>query len=225
MNSILSKSTFYDLVSMLIPGFILIFSALKIFFPSHEVENIFSNSKLGFPNYVCIIALSYLLGLAIHRLSQCVIDPFFRNRKECIKAAKTKFERDIAKRQERPERKINDTEVEGEYYIAYFKVIGSSPSIPIMEAQVSFIKSMIIVILLDIFFLALCLLKCCECVYAPFDFSPCCVMLLLLILALVSIVVMFHIQNKIYYLIFEADYYLDFITQDKSEHRDSINNL
>ncbi len=134
MNNILNKSTFYDMVSMIIPGFITIFFTSVMF----DFKCIFYNEKLWFPIYVCVFTVSYLIGLLIHYYSKNKFDSITKNDPSKIQEAKNKLEEVLKK----PHLK--------EYYEAYYKVINTTP-IPILEAQVSFIRSMIVV---------LCILSC-----------------------------------------------------------------
>ncbi len=204
MTNLMTKSSLYDMLSMIIPGFIMLFSIEQIVGCDADATETFSSSDgLAIPKYVCIFVLSYVVGLLIHYLSKKIFDRFLRNTPEHIRKAKEIFDK---KRVEREEKENADAMILDDYYINYYNVIQKS-SVPAMEAQLSFLRSMVIVTFVGCAAICSKVNACgCEKIFA---LSPCLVILVLMVLVILSIWHMFHIQKKICFQIFEDSYYLD----------------
>ncbi len=89
MTNLMSKSSLYDMLSMIIPGFITLFLLAQIV--GCDTMKIFCCNCLAVPTYVCIFVLSYVAGLLVHYLSRAIFDRFLRNNPEHIEAAKRQF--------------------------------------------------------------------------------------------------------------------------------------
>ncbi len=202
---------------MIVPGFITLYSFAVIF---HCVD-VFTGGNRSVANYICIFALSYLLGLLIHKFSQLLMDRKLRNNPNHIKEMAKKFEEDRVKREGGNKKEIGDG-IEGEYYEKYYQIIDYSPSIPTMEVQVSFARSMIVVILLVVLFLAIslvlhmfCVYMCggcvgscmCQCMDADITIREAILISVLLVFKCLLWLIAISIQKKIYYCVFEDFYY------------------
>lgn len=169
MTSLMTKSSLYDMMSMIIPGFLFIVCV--------EIA-----SGIGFDrNFYDLTAsiitfvLSYILGLIIHLVSKILFNPLLRNDFDNIK----QIENDVQKRiKEESELKI--------YYEKYYKLIGDYPKsvVPMLEAQVAFLRSMMVIIPAAIFSLAVAYV-------APCNKGCCCVNSLLFLYGILMFIVCF----------------------------------
>ncbi len=273
MTSLMTKSSLYDMLSMIIPGFITLFSFAK----AVEMDQYFNkNAGLSIAHYICIFALSYLVGLIIHYFSKGLFDPCLRNNPKDIEIAKQRFKDSkenkeninqrweirswecgivifvgvivliaciacrikesgifcaiiiiggiiggmyiaykIGKLLSKSKENSDSCATLDEYYKKYYQVIESSPSVPIMEAQVSFIRSMkivleIIIILIVVSIIPtekICLWLCNNPTWTR-NILVVYLIILLLIFAYILRWLMFNIQDSIYYRIFEDHYYI-----------------
>ena len=187
----MTKSTLYDMLSMIIPGYLLVLGVKLLCAPDCLAAGYTLDSV------VVVFVLSYLLGLVLHHLSKLLFDPVLRNKPARIRAMHRKP--DLA---DEPLDDLTDDEVLARYYTAYYKVMRHYPytAVPILEAQVSFIRSMVCVIL---FYL---LSACCI---SGYTCLPTGVFVLLLIVAeVVLCLLMFKLQDNIYRAVWEDYYYI-----------------
>lgn len=183
-----SKLSLYDFLTMLIPGFVILWF---LDFFGLDAKNIVNNIFIGI--------LSYLTGLCYHKLVEWICDITHIKRNECMqKKAWNEFYKKIG---EKESRKIPFPKNIDKYYVAaYYKIAknGCLMNIPILEAQEAFLRNIFLLILVTI-----CKIACCNITY-----YPCCLVIFLFILLALSIVTWYCIQTKIYYLVWEGDYYL-----------------
>ncbi len=204
MNELISKSSLYDTVSMIIPGFIMLFYfAEKVGMTCYWGKN----GSLSIAYYICIFALSYLVGLMIHYFSKLVYNPCLRNNRKHIRKARCRLRKDI------------QDKVLNEYYEDYYSTIRPS-SVPIMEAQVSFIRSMTIVI--PIIFLMECCNLCCGNGKNIFSICPYCVIVSCFVIEIISICVMKCIQKEICFLVVEDSYYISKVKEKDRKLRETM---
>lgn len=152
MTSLMAKSSLYDMVSMIIPGYLFILCV--------ELA-----SGIGFEyNFFDLTAsiitfvLSYILGLIIHLVSKILLDPLLRNSIDNVKRTKEKVESTIRKESELKE-----------YYDKYYRLLNDYTKmvVPVLEAQVAFLKSLMVIIPAAIFSLGVasvapCCKECCA---------------------------------------------------------------
>lgn len=137
MTNLMSKSTLYDMLSMIIPGYISLlcfYIACKGKFGWRDIDY---NS---IPSIVIGFVLSYLVGILLHLLAKEIFNPVLRNNEKDIDEAQKKTKSEILERQKK------EPNVET-YYRIYYKLLGTSnTSIIILESQISFIRSITLVI-------------------------------------------------------------------------------
>lgn len=191
MNTLSTKTSLYDLLSMIIPGYLLLFLLQKIFLQSCSWP--YDEVTFG----VFTFAASYIVGMALHWLSKCLFCKL-RNCECLISKAKEKVNNNL--------RNQNKSTIESEdYYTAYY--IASSyawSSVPILEAQYSFLRSAVIVELLY-------LILGCSAFSCPCFFSF--VALLLVLTIGLMLYVLFETHIRIW-----EDYY--YITQSNPSTND-----
>lgn len=137
-----NKTSLFDLVSMIIPGYTLIFSITGIF---GKLEDLQINSMVYL---VPILAASYIVGMFIHHLSKLLFDPIFKENIGQIKRAHEEVYGGIDKNADDYLERKSDEKVKETYYERYYISIDryKKSNIHILEAQFSFIRSMIVVI-------------------------------------------------------------------------------
>lgn len=138
-----NKTSLFDLVSMIIPGYTLIFSLSKIL----NIGELDSSGVAIVP----ILAASYIVGMFIHYLSKLLFDPIFKENIEQIRNAHQEVYDNIDKECMEDDDNLkckSDKEVKRIYYERYYISIDryKKSNIHILEAQFSFIRSMIIVL-------------------------------------------------------------------------------
>ncbi len=183
-----SKLSLYDFLTMLIPGFVILWF---LDFFGLDTKNAVIDIFIGI--------LSYLTGLCYHKLIECICKKLHLIGNECIqKKAWKEFYKKI---EEKESRKVPFPEDIDEYYVAaYYKIAknGCLMNIPVLEAQEAFLRNAFLLILGVI-----CKITCCDIAYCL-----CCLVIFLVIIFILSILAWFSIQKKIYYLVWEGDYYL-----------------
>lgn len=135
MNTLSTKTSLYDLLSMIVPGYLVLFLLHKAFFQ----QCIWRSDEMTFG--IAAFAVSYIVGLALHWFSKLVFHPL-RNCECLVSKAKDKVNRDLVKNGN-PKIETKD------YYEAYYAA-SKYPwsSVLILEAQYSFLRSAVIVELL-----------------------------------------------------------------------------
>ena len=147
MTSLLGKSTLYDMLACIIPGYLLLQLAKLLFAPNItlEIENV--SIAIG------VFTLSYLTGLLLKWLMENILNGFLRNTPNRIRSAYDKSNC-IFKEETLPDKKgaLPDKEEDlmQKYYIAYYKALkgNMNSSIPTLEAQIAFLRSILPVIFL-----------------------------------------------------------------------------
>jgi len=91
MTSLMTKSSLYDMISMIIPGFLFI---LCVEFASGiGVNNNFDNAAVG----AVVFVLSYIVGLLLHIVSKKIFDSVIRNDDHDISIARSDTDNAIKK--------------------------------------------------------------------------------------------------------------------------------
>lgn len=174
MTSLMTKSSLYDMVSMIIPGFLFI---LCVEFASGVgVDNNFDNVAIG----IVVFVLSYIVGLLLHLISKRIFDSIIRNDYHDISTAHSDINNTIKK-----EKNIRD------YYCKYYKLMPeyTNEVIPVLESQVAFLKSMLIVIPVAIMAVSVSPLKI-------FDFGLCVSVLFVLYCICMFVICIWHFGLK-----------------------------
>lgn len=199
MNGFLSKVTLFDLLSMIVPGYLVLFLISRCFIDSP----VWPYDELTF--YVATFTVSYIIGMLIHYLARFIFN-CLRNNECLIKSARKRFYRfqKNAKQKEHETDLKHETLME-EYYAAYYRVSMNycSSSLSVLEAQYSFLRSMVIVGILYLVFGCLG--------FGVFILSG------VAILAILSFVIMIVILRKIHYVVWEDSHYISTeIQKDKN---------
>lgn len=199
MNGFLSKLTLFDLLSMIVPGYLVLFLISRCFIDSP----VWPYDELTF--YVATFTVSYIIGMLIHYLARFIFY-CLRNNECLIKSARRRFYRfqKNAKQKEHETDLSHETLME-EYYAAYYRVSMNycSSSLSVLEAQYSFLRSMVIVGMLYLVFGCLG--------FGVFILSG------VAILAILSFMIMIVILRKIHYVVWEDSHYISAeIQKDKN---------
>jgi hypothetical protein len=199
-----SKFTMYDLFAMVIPGFLilLLFGCFCGYLPL-DCETVNNGWFIAF-----VLILSYLAGLLWNKFSERMFCKF-RNGRYFIKQQYDKFAREYQEVSEKDIRMKIEKNFKHEYYKAYYCLmnINCLNSIPVLEAQVALIRNLIIIIP----FYIIALIHCDNAIYVfvksqlhnTFGLA-----VLLLVMFAGMIYLLFQLQNKIYYLVWEGNEYL-----------------
>jgi hypothetical protein len=195
-----SKITMYDVIAMVIPGFLL----LMLFPICCDCQfRIFDGISEVYAGIMIFIAC-YAIGLIYHKAVECLFNKIgFRNNLKGIEKSAKQFFNNYEENGGNAKNKNDLCYNRHEYYKAYYALMKNNMlnSIPTLEAQVAFIRNVIPIILLYI--IALCC--CCN---NPFGFNPCCLAIVLLLVDIIMVVLLVEIQNKIYFLVWEGNEYL-----------------
>jgi hypothetical protein len=190
-----SKFTLYDLLAMFVQGFLLVMlfricGCYQFEFFANEVNSIYS------------IIVCYVIGMIYHKAIESLITEIgFRNNEKCIKKSAEKFYNDYKKDGGNGDNFQFDKH---SYYIAYYNLMknGMLYNIPTLEAQVAFICRILPITLFYI--IVLC---CCENILP--GINNCTLAIFLLIIDIFLALLLIKIQNKIYYLVWEGNEYLN----------------
>jgi len=207
MNAI-SKLSLYDVLSMIIPGFLLL-----MLFPicsNYPMENLCTNVYVGFLLFI----VCYVVGLIYHKVIEKLFSFFnFRNNPNHIKKMRDKVYSDYQKQGSKIKKEDSTENFQmREYYNAYYQLMKNNMlnNIPTLEAQVAFLRNILPITI--IYVIVIC---CCQCSLCELNTS---VAISLLIVAVIVIVLLIDIQNKIYELVWEGDAYLKEIQQENKNH-------
>ena len=159
MTSLLGKSTLYDMLACIIPGYLLLQLAKLLFAPNItlEIDNV-NNVSIA----IGVFTLSYLTGLLLKWLMENILNGFLRNTPNRIRSAYKKSNC-IFKEGTLPDKEGGLSDKEGtlpdkegalpdkeedlmkKYYIAYYKALkgNMNSSIPTLEAQIAFLRSIL----------------------------------------------------------------------------------
>lgn len=190
MNGFLSKVTLFDLLSMIVPGYLVLFLISRCFIDIL----VWPYDELTF--YVATFTVSYIIGMLIHYLARFIFN-CLRNNECLIKSARKRFYRfQKNAKQKEHETDLNHEALMEEYYAAYYRVSMNycSSSLSVLEAQYSFLRSMVIVGILYLVFGCLG--------FGVFILSG------IAILAILSFVIMIVILRKIHYVVWEDSHYI-----------------
>lgn len=212
MTSLLGKSTLYDMLACIIPGYLLLLLANLLFAPNItlEIDNV--SKAIG------VFTLSYLTGLLLKWLMENILNGFLRNRPNRIRSAYNKsnciFKEETLpdKKEALPDKKgaLPDKEEDlmQKYYIAYYKALkgNMNSSIPTLEAQIAFLRSILPVIFLY--------LATSYCWLVKIGHGYCLFIFITIIILIGCIALIWHLQDKLHQLVWEDAYYAELI--DKS---------
>jgi membrane protein YdbS with pleckstrin-like domain len=198
MNNVSSKMTLYDMLAMVIPGFLLL-----MLFPFCCGCIILSKGINDIYTGVLLVLASYIIGLIYHKTIEYLYNKIgLRNNEKHIQKQSKRFYENLKNDagnlpDEMPIPTRND------YYTAYYTLMKENMlnSIPILEVQVVFIRNLLPLIVLYI--IAIC---CCGFPY--FNINPCGLAISLVVIAVILLLILIEIQNKIYYLVWEGNEYL-----------------
>lgn len=229
-----SKVTLYDMLAMVIPGFLLLMLPFAIFGELHTL----CDNKSSNPWLILIIFIaSYMLGLIYHRFSilayikqiikKCnwkesfcknfprwiVLIIYFRNNQEQIQKIG-----EIVEKESGQDKKDKSEYSLPQYYKAYYFLMKNNMlnNIPILEVQVAFTKNIASIAFL---YSILPLMSCTAIHIFVNNYHPAlpyCIALTLLILTVALLWTMVKTQDKIYELVWEGDKYLRMINNEKN---------
>jgi hypothetical protein len=198
-----SKVTLYDMLAMVIPGFLL----FMLFPLCCQCQNVFFVNGINeVYTGIFVFIVSYLIGLIHHKAVECLFTKFgFRNNEKCIENSARRFYYDYDKNRDNTKNRDYSQYNCHEYFKAYYTLMkeGTLNSIPALEAQVAFIRNILPITLLYV--IAIC---CCG---FNFNINPCSLVIFLFVISIVLVVILINIQNKIYYLVWEGNEYLKVI--------------
>ena len=141
MTSLFGRSTLYDMLTCLIPGYCILFFLHFAQF-IREIVNIDSTSIV-----ITLFVLSYIVGLIYKHLVFYFTDNEFRNNPVNIR--KAYFLAEIQHKKPIP---LTDNGLLETYYMAYYNAVkeNGNSSIPTLEAQIAFLREIPILIILEI---------------------------------------------------------------------------
>jgi hypothetical protein len=222
MTSLLGKSTLYDMLACIIPGYLLLQLAKLLFAPNItlEIDNV-NNVSIA----IGVFTLSYLTGLLLKWLMENILNGFLRNTPNRIRSAYKKSNC-IFKEGTLPDKEGGLSDKEGtlpdkegalpdkeedlmkKYYIAYYKALkgNMNSSIPTLEAQIAFLRS-----ILPVIFLYLATSYCWS---VKIEHGYCLFIFITIIILIGCIALIWHLQDKLHQLVWEDAYYAELI--DKS---------
>lgn len=124
------------MVSMVIPGYLFIL-CVKI---ASGVKT--SSCFDSITSAIIAFSFSWIVGFMLHFISKRIFDPILRNRAT-----------DIIDAEKETNKKIKKEWVIKEYYQKYYRLMPSytNATVPILEAQVSFLRSMLVVVLAGVY--------------------------------------------------------------------------
>lgn len=185
----MSKLSIYDMLSMIIPGYLVGFLISK----SVNFQVILPSEEVTF--WIVTFCISFILGISIHYFSRWIFK-FLRNNDNLNSTARRMFEKDIRLR-EGNDRIAIDLMIPKRYYEIYYGKL-QSPAVSFiaaMEAQLSFLRSMVIV----------------GAIYMLFGWITiydCRIISTVALLSLIALGLIFWLRYRIYYFYYEADYYI-----------------
>lgn len=193
------------MLACIIPGYLLLQLAKLLFAPNItlEIENV--SIAIG------VFTLSYLTGLLLKWLMENILNGFLRNTPNRIRNAYDKSNC-IFKEGTLPDKKgaLPDKEEDlmQKYYIAYYKALkgNMNSSIPTLEAQIAFLRSILPVIFLY--------LATSYCWLVKIGHGYCLFIFITIIILIGCIALIWHLQDKLHQLVWEDAYYAELI--DKS---------
>lgn len=210
------------MLACIIPGYLLLQLAKLLFAPNItlEIDNV-NNVSIA----IGVFTLSYLTGLLLKWLMENILNGFLRNTPNRIRSAYKKSNC-IFKEGTLPDKEGGLSDKEGtlpdkegalpdkeedlmkKYYIAYYKALkgNMNSSIPTLEAQIAFLRSILPVIFLY--------LATSYCWLVKIGHGYCLFIFITIIILIGCIAVIWHLQDKLHQLVWEDAYYAELI--DKS---------
>ena len=210
------------MLACIIPGYLLLQLAKLLFAPNItlEIDNI-NNVSIA----IGVFTLSYLTGLLLKWLMENILNGFLRNTPNRIRSAYKKSNC-IFKKGTLPDKEGGLSDKEGtlpdkegalpdkeedlmkKYYIAYYKALkgNMNSSIPTLEAQIAFLRSILPVIFLY--------LATSYCWLVKIGHGYCLFIFITIIILIGCIALIWHLQDKLHQLVWEDAYYAELI--DKS---------
>ena len=210
------------MLACIIPGYLLLQLAKLLFAPNItlEIDNV-NNVSIA----IGVFTLSYLTGLLLKWLMENILNGFLRNTPNRIRSAYKKSNC-IFKEGTLPDKEGGLSDKEGtlpdkeealpdkeedlmqKYYIAYYKALkgNMNSSIPTLEAQIAFLRS-----ILPVIFLYLATSYCWS---VKIGHGYCLFIFITIIILIGCIALIWHLQDKLHQLVWEDAYYAELI--DKS---------
>jgi len=203
MTSLFGKSTLYDMLACIIPGYLLLLLIKLLFVPdvSWGIDSV--SITIG------AFTLSYLTGLLFKWLMEMGVNDFLRNSPIRIRRAYNKSSC-IFEKVHLPD---NEKELIKKYYIAYYKALKGNlnTSIPILEAQIAFLRS-----ILPIMFLYL---ATSHCWIGKLGHGYCLFSFIIIAVLIGCCILLWHLQDKLHQLVWEDAYYADLVEQELNKTR------
>ena len=200
------------MLACIIPGYLLLQLAKLLFAPNITLN--IDNVSIA----IGVFTLSYLTGLLLKWLMENILNGFLRNTPNRIRSAYNKsnciFKEETLpdKKEALPDKKgaLPDKEEDlmQKYYIAYYKALkgNMNSSIPTLEAQIAFLRSILPVIFLY--------LATSYCWLVKIGHGYCLFIFITIIILIGCIALIWHLQDKLHQLVWEDAYYAELI--DKS---------
>ena len=188
MNGLTSKLSLFDIVAMFIPGYLFLYLLKRAFFTDflHECDEL---------TYVVVVfTMSYITGMAIHQISKLIFK-FLRNNPCIISRSKNDFTKnnDIQKE--------SKGDILEEYYTAYYRAsVYVWSSIPVLESQYSFLRSMAVIEFAYMILGCKAGLTCCQ-------------MSIIAVMFIITIILIIKNLLDTSYRVWEDDYYLNKINE------------
>lgn len=200
MNELMTRLSLYDMLSILLPGFLTIFLCDIAF--NNISTGITSGWHYGATTFwIIAFIISYIIGYLIHLTSKVIFMNLRHNTNLSSKAMK-KFDSDIKKRisESTGENNILD---EKSYYELYYKIHKKDALVilPILESQLSFFRSMTVVGTLYILIGLIGIVGLLQLQWKCFIVIP-------FILTILCLFFSIKIRKDIYYFYYESRYYL-----------------
>lgn len=200
------------MLACIIPGYLLLQLAKLLFAPNITLN--IDNVSIA----IGVFTLSYLTGLLLKWLMENILNGFLRNTPNRIRSAYKKSNC-IFKEGTLPDKEGTLPDKEGalpdkeedlmkKYYIAYYKALkgNMNSSIPTLEAQIAFLRSILPVIFLY--------LATSYCWLVKIGHGYCLFIFITIIILIGCIALIWHLQDKLHQLVWEDAYYAELI--DKS---------
>lgn len=185
------------MLACIIPGYLLLLLANLLFAPNITLKIDKVSIAIG------VFTLSYLTGLLLKWLMENILNGFLRNRPNRIRSAYNKSNC-IFEKKDLPDK---EKDLMKKYYMAYYKALkgNTNSSIPTLEAQIAFLRS-----ILPIIFLYLATSYCWS---AKIGHGYCVFIFITIIILIGCIALIWHLQDKLHQLVWEDAYYADLIAK------------
>lgn len=195
------------MLACIIPGYLLLQLAKLLFAPNITLN--IDNVSIA----IGVFTLSYLTGLLLKWLMENILNGFLRNTPNRIRSAYNKSNC-IFKKGALPDK---EEDLIQKYYIAYYKALkgNMNSSIPTLEAQIAFLRS-----ILPIIFLYLATSYWWS---VKIEHGYCLFIFITIIILIGCIALIWHLQDKLHQLVWEDAYYAELI--DKSVTPTTILNI